>query len=120
MYGKQAHRKTTGCRSPTGKTKMRIITVNIPTVILEVIETLCGDKYGFYPSRSELIRVATIERVRHDMELLNKLSKNTKNTIKQHENGLEEKKIRVPIGNADENGVYNEFKEYKIVRRLEY
>lgn len=115
--GKKSRIKTNGYIKEGAKSKMRIITINLPIVIIEAIKALCGDKYGLYPSRSELIRVATIERVRHDMELLNDLSKNI---VRQHDSELDTMKVRVPKGDPDEHGDYHEFKTYNIVRRLEY
>jgi len=46
---------------------MRIITVNLPVSILQMIDTMIGE-HGVYPSRSELIRVAVREFLIKELE----------------------------------------------------
>lgn len=53
---------------------MRIITVNLPQGIIDRMAELIN-KHGFYPSRSELIRVAVREFLLKELENLEKYQK---------------------------------------------
>ena len=90
----------------TGRSNMKIVTVNVPEKYLESIVILLNGVDGFFPSRSELIRVAVRDKLMRDMMMALKMP------ITEEEYDRE-KFVRVPLFN-------NEFKEYKIVRRLEY
>jgi len=71
------------------------------------------DKRKFF-SRSEFIRMAVFLFILKDLD--------GRKIIMEIEeiNQLTEAMIRVPKGNPNENGNYEEFKTYKIIRRLEY
>ena len=88
-----------------GRANMQIVTVNVPESYLEMIRILLNLEDGIFPSRSELIRVAVRNRLVIDMKMME--------NIVEEEPYDEVNLVRVPLAN-------NEFKEYKIVRRLEY
>ena len=88
-----------------GRANMQIVTVNVPESYLEMIRILLNLEDGTFPSRSELIRVAVRNRLLIDMKM--------RENIEIVEPYDEVNFVRVPLAN-------NEFKEYKIVRRLEY
>ena len=56
-----------------GRLKIRIVTVNVPESYLNAIEKLVG-KSGMYPSRSELVRVATKEFLVRELEAMKSFS----------------------------------------------
>jgi len=94
---------------------MKIVTVNVPESYVSAIEHLVGED-GFYPSRSELIRVAVREF------LIKELSR-VKNAIKFAEPEAvedldDETMVRVPMESLKDQPI-REFKTYKILRRLE-
>ena len=95
--------------------KLKIVTVNVPESYIEAINKLIGAD-GLYPSRSELIRVAV-------REFLIKELKMTKNFMKYEEpeddEFDEENFVRVPIESSNPDA-RQEFKTYKIIKRLEY
>lgn len=96
---------------------MKICTVNIPESYITAIKKLVGEN-GLYPSRSELIRVAVREFLIREL----KMAKNiTKDDEPEEDEFDEENFVRVPIKRADDQGEqYQEFKTYKIIKRLEY
>lgn len=91
---------------------MKIVTVNVPESYIEAIEKLIGEN-GLYPSRSELIRCAVREFLLKELNAV-------KNMAKYHsepEIDFDETKfVRVPVNKEP----VQEFKTYKILRRLEY
>lgn len=96
---------------------MKICTVNIPESYITVIKKLVGEN-GLYPSRSELIRVAVREFLIREL----KMAKNiTKDDEPEEDEFDEENFVRVPIESKNDQGEqYQEFKTYKIIKRLEY
>ena len=75
-------------------------------------------KNGLYPSRSELIRVATRAFLIKELE-------NAKNMIRYNDSEPEEKFddknfVRVPAKKALNGESVREFKTYRIIKRLEY
>ena len=94
----------------TGRSNMKVITVNVPESYLESIKILLSLEDGLFPSRSELIRVAVRNALLIDMSLVIPSP-----IVEEYD---EENFVRVPIESGD--GVVREFKQYKIIRRLEY
>lgn len=86
---------------------MKIVTVNVPEWYINAIAKLVGEK-GLYPSRSEVIRVATREF------LLRELKKAKFND--ELETYDKEKEVKVANDGVDK---MNGFSTYKILRRLE-
>ena len=58
---------------PAATSKMRIITVNLPAPYISAMEKLVSE-YGLFPSRSELIRVATREFLIKELKVLDKFN----------------------------------------------
>lgn len=52
---------------------MRIVTCNLPEPFISAMEKLISE-YGLYPSRSELIRVATREFIIKELKVLDKFN----------------------------------------------
>ena len=92
-----------------GRSNMKIVTVNVPKSYLDAIAVLIRLNDGLFPSRSELVRVAVRKKLLMDM----KMSENVEIVEKYDEVNF----VRVPIESMDGN---REFKQYKIIRRLEY
>ena len=88
-----------------GRSNMKVVTVNVPESYLEAIAKLISEDEGLYPSRSELLRVAVRKKLLQDMKMRENVA-----IVEEYD---EVNLVRVPLAN-------NEFKEYKIVRRLEY
>ncbi|TFF93400.1 MAG: ribbon-helix-helix protein, CopG family [Promethearchaeota archaeon] len=98
---------------------MKIVTVNVPESYLDAIEKLTGNK-GLYPSRSELIRCAVRDFLLKELSMAKKLNKyNMKG--EEGEDLPESDYVRIPVSSKNEkNESINDFKTYKIIRRLEY
>ena len=93
---------------------MKIVTVNVPESYIDAIEKLIGED-GLYPSRSELIRCAVREFLLKEL----KMAKNiTKYDTTETESFDEEKFVRIPVENNNNEEPVREFKPYKILRRL--
>ena len=96
---------------------MKIVTVNVPEAYIDAIARLIGEG-GLYPSRSELIRVAVREFLIKEL----RLAKNMPDYNKPDDDDYDKEKfVRVPITDANnKNGLVQEFKTYKIIKRLEF
>ena len=95
---------------------MKIVTVNIPESYLDAINKLIGEK-GIYPSRSELIRVATREFLIKELKMVKNLPKYDKIEEEAYD---KQKFVRVPIVDNNSKKPNGEFKTYRIVKRLEF
>lgn len=97
---------------------MKIVTVNIPESFIEAIEKLIGDN-GLYPSRSELIRCAVREFLLKELRMAKDLPILEEPVF---EKAIDEDKfVRIPVDKEDNFGKpVQEFKTYKIIKRLEY
>lgn len=75
-------------------------------------------KNGLCPSRSELIRVAVREFLLKEL----RLAKNMPDDNKPDDDDYDKEKfVRVPITDSNnKNGLVQEFKTYKIIKRLEF
>jgi len=98
---------------------MKIVTVNVPESYLDAIEKLTGND-GLYPSRSELIRCAVREFLLKELKMAKKFTKyNTKEDYEEEVSDSDY--VRIPVKRTNEkNESVNDFKTYKIIRRLEY
>jgi len=96
---------------------MKIVTVNIQESYLDAIAKLVGEG-GLYPSRSELIRVAVREFLIKELQLAKNLLGINKSDVDEYD---KEKFVRVPITDSNNrNAPSQEFKVYKIIKRLEF
>ena len=99
---------------------MKIVTVNIPESYIDAIAKLVGED-GLYPSRSELIRVAVREFLIRELQIAkNILNIDNPNDKDDYD---KEKFVRVPIADSNpnnRNAQIQEFKTYKIIKRLEF
>ena len=92
--------------------EIRIISVSVPDSYIEDIKKLVKEK-DLYPSRSELIRCAVRKFLIKEMKNVVELMRYEKEVKK-----LDEKEfVRIPI-ESDEP--IQEYKTYKILKRLEY
>lgn len=106
---------------------MKIVTINVPESYIDAIEKLTGSG-GLYPSRSELIRVATKEFLLKEMRLAKSMAKfkdkpsmEELKEIKKDDKNFDKNFVRIPVDKRDENNnPIRTFKTYKIVRRLEH
>ena len=99
---------------------MKIVTVNVPESYLGAINKLIGEN-GFYPSRSELIRVAVRDFLLRELKMANNMAKYNEAEEEAEEDFDEENFVRVPIEKVNEKSEpIREFKAYKIIKRLEY
>lgn len=98
-------------------TKMKIVTVNISETMIESIEKLVGDE-GLYPSRSELIRVATRDFLLRELKMADTMAKHKE----EEPEGLDDENfVRVPVERLnDKNEPIREFRTYKIIKKLSY
>ena len=60
---------------------MKIITINLPQKYLDAIETLIN--LGYYPSRSEAIRIALRDFLGAELEMFNKLERESFQKLKK-------------------------------------
>ncbi len=60
---------------------MKIITINLPQKYLDAIETLIN--LGYYPSRSEAIRIALRDFLGAELEMFNKLDRDSFQKLKK-------------------------------------
>ena len=96
---------------------MKIVTINCPESYLQAIEKLVGEN-GLYPSRSELIRVAVREFLIKELRLAKNLPNFNESDVDNYD---KEKFVRVPIVNDNnKKAPIQEFKTYKIIKRLEF
>ena len=99
---------------------MKIVTVNVPESYIEAIKKLIGQG-GLYPSRSELIRVAVREFLLKELKLAENMAKYNAVEKDIPEEFDDENFVRVPIESTNEKSEpIREFKQYKILKRLEY
>lgn len=91
---------------------MKIVTINVPESYIDIMEYLTGEN-GLYPSRSELIRCAVREFLIKELKMTKKFEKHTKKTEEFDNKNY----VRIPVEKDGER--VNEFKTYKIIRRLE-
>ena len=99
---------------------MKIVTVNVQESILEAIKKLIGPG-GLYPSRSELVRVATREFLLKELKLANSMAKYNKPDPEPEEEFDAENFVRVPIESLNEKSEpIREFKTYKILKQLDF
>ena len=99
---------------------MKIVTVNVPESYIEAIKKLIGQG-GLYPSRSELIRVAVREFLLKELKLAENMAKYNAVEIDIPEEFDDENFVRVPIESTNEKSEpIRKFKQYKILKRLEY
>ena len=105
---------------------MRIITVNLPESYLSAIKQLIGEN-GFFPSRSELIRVAVREFLIKELEAAKSFEKFQQQTQfsavypPKIEEPLTDENlfVKVPLNESPE-GIVTEYKTYKIVQRNQF
>ena len=96
---------------------MNIVTVNVPESYIDAIKRLIGEN-GLYPSRSELIRCAVREFLIKELRLAKNMPDYNKSDVDDYD---KEKFVRVPIVDSDnKNAHVQEFKNYKIVKRLDF
>ena len=96
---------------------MKICTVNVPESYIEAINKLIGPD-GLYPSRSELIRNVVRSFLLKELRLAKNVPDYNKSDGDEYD---KEKFVRVPIVDSDnKKGAVQEFKTYKIVRKLEF
>lgn len=96
---------------------MKIVTVNVPESYIDAINRLIGEN-GLYPSRSELIRCAVREFLIKELQLAKNMPDYNKSDVDDYD---KEKFVRVPIVDSDnKNSHVQEFKTYKIIKRLEF
>lgn len=98
---------------------MKIITVNLPVPYLQAIDKLVGN-HGFYPSRSELIRVAVKEFLVKELEDAKSLQhyENIKHNNSEPETQPEinaDMFVKVPI-NSDSCGNF-QYKTFRIIHK---
>ena len=99
---------------------MKIVTVNVPESYIEAIKKLVGQD-GLYPSRSELIRCAVREFLLKELKLANNMAKYNKSDPEPEEDFDDENFVRVPTETTnDKSEPIREFKQYKILKRLNY
>lgn len=101
---------------------MKIVTVNVQESFLEAIKKLIGPG-GLYPSRSELVRVAVREFLLKELKLANNMAKYNAVEIEKfkEEDFDDENFVRVPTETTnDKSEPVREFKQYKILKRLDY
>lgn len=106
---------------------MRIITVNLPESYLKAMDKLIGEK-AFYPSRSELIRVAAREFLIKELETMKNMGNFTQDLpeLKEHkpcslnqtgqmvQTPIEEF-IQVPIESEHSNEKH--YKTFRIIKK---
>lgn len=103
---------------------MRILTVNLPISYLRAIKKLTEGEDALFPSRSELIRVATREFLIKELEAAKSFSKFQQQSefSKIYPPPVEEepkpKTVKIPLKENAEGEVI-EYKEYKIIQRCE-
>ncbi len=96
---------------------MKIVTVNVPESYIDAIKRLVGEN-GLYPSRSELIRCAVREFLIKELRLAKNMPDYNKSDVDDYD---KEKFVRVPIVDSDNKRAHvQEFKTYKIIKRLEF
>ncbi|MFX1339616.1 MAG: ribbon-helix-helix domain-containing protein [Promethearchaeota archaeon] len=96
---------------------MKIVTVNVPESYIDAINKLIGEN-GLYPSRSELIRCAVREFLLKELRLAKNIPDYNKSDIDDYD---KEKFVRVPIVDSEnKKAPVQEFKTYKIIKRLEF
>ncbi len=96
---------------------MKIVTVNVPESYIEAIKKLIGQD-GLYPSRSELIRCAVREFLIKELKLANSMAKYKDVEIEDFD---DENFVRVPTESVNEKSEpIREFKQYKILKRLNF
>ncbi len=96
---------------------MKIVTVNVPESYIDAIKRLVGEN-GLYPSRSELIRCAVREFLIKELRLAKNMTDYNKSDVDDYD---KEKFVRVPIVDSDNKKAHvQEFKTYKIIKRLEF
>ncbi len=96
---------------------MKIVTVNVPESYIDAIKRLVGEN-GLYPSRSELIRCAVREFLIKELRLAKNMPDYNKSDVDDYD---KEKFVRVPIVDSDNKKTHvQEFKTYKIIKRLEF
>ncbi|MBD3212439.1 MAG: ribbon-helix-helix protein, CopG family [Candidatus Lokiarchaeota archaeon] len=100
-----------------GDLVLKIVTVNVPESYIDVIEKLVGEN-GLYPSRSELIRCAVREFLIKELRMAKSFQKHKSEPDLEYLD--EEKYVRVPVDNFDDDEPVREFKTYKIIKKLEY
>jgi Arc/MetJ-type ribon-helix-helix transcriptional regulator len=98
---------------------LKVITINVPESYLGAINKLIGEN-GLYPSRSELVRVATRDFLLRELKMAK--DDNYNEPEEEAEENFDEKNfVRVPIETVNENSEpIREYKSYKILKRLEY
>jgi len=95
---------------------MKIVTVNVPESYIDAINKLIGNN-GLYPSRSELIRCAVREFLLKELKMAKNLNKYEQ---PEADNFDEEHFVRIPVDNPSPSSPHNQFKTYKIIKRLEF
>lgn len=95
-----------------GDRNREIATMSMNQETIDYMDGLKDERRFF--SRSEFLRMAIFLFILKDLD--------GRKTIMDLDKvkDLEENMVRVPIDLPDEKGNHNEFKEYRIVRRLEY
>ena len=89
----------------------------MPESFIDAIKRLVGEN-GLYPSRSELIRCAVREFLIKELRLAKNMPDYNKSDVDDYD---KEKFVRVPIVDSDnKNAPVQEFKTYKIVKRLDF
>ncbi len=95
---------------------MKIVTVNVPESYIEACKKLTGED-GLYPSRSELIRHAVHDLLKKELAMLRK-----REQLEPLKNGMSKLEAEEINGGADSVAIplEDDYKVYKIVKRLEY
>lgn len=97
---------------------IKVVTVNVSEAHLTAINKLVGT---LYPSRSELIRVATRDFLLRELKMAKNMAEYDRSEEEAEDDFDEENFVRVPIETVNENSEpIREFKSYKIIKRLEF
>ena len=85
FYHPGCHRQLNKDDNPSN---MKVVTINIPKMWLELIAILTDSEEGMYPSRSELIRVALRDFLKKELRFFGKVrGKTDKSNILKLDNG---------------------------------
>ncbi len=96
---------------------MKIVTVNVPETYIDAINKLIGEN-GLYPSRSELIRCAVREFLLKELRLAQNIPHYHESEVDDYD---KDKYVRVPVVDPSNKKIpAQEFKTYKIIKRLEF
>jgi Arc/MetJ-type ribon-helix-helix transcriptional regulator len=101
---------------------MKIVTINVPQSYVNAMKKLTGEN-GFYPSRSELIRVAVREFLIGELNWAKELSESIVKLDKDEDEDNKDKDnyIQVPIRKRrkGEKETELDFQTFKVVKKLD-